>query len=216
MNDNFPAASWACIDWYGVPKIGHYFFQDSFAPLHAVVIFSRLNFAGTPVELPVFLLDDTNALRVSQWEVIVRAYDNHLYEVKKVVFSGEGSIQSPMRLGTFPLTFEETDSSPLLTVVEVVKDGQMVDRTFYWTNYEMQKGSLFTLPKTTLKLETMEGRATVMNMGDIPAVAVNVSQPGHLDTFTIEDNYFWLDPGETKTVVVNVTDNLVVSAWNAI
>ena len=24
MTDNFPAASWACIDWYGAPKIGHY------------------------------------------------------------------------------------------------------------------------------------------------------------------------------------------------
>ena len=43
LTDNYPAASWACIDWYGAPKIGHYFFQDAFAPLHACVLLNSLN-----------------------------------------------------------------------------------------------------------------------------------------------------------------------------
>ena len=51
LTDNYPAASWACIDWYGAPKIGHYFFQDAFAPLHACALFNSLNNMGTPASL---------------------------------------------------------------------------------------------------------------------------------------------------------------------
>jgi beta-mannosidase len=214
MNDNFPAASWACADWYGAPKIGHYIFQDAFAPLHACVILSRLNFEGTPVELPVYLLDDANALEGTEWQVVVRAVDSHLQEVKRQGFSGQGSVTAPLRLGEFPLSFEETDSSPLLIVAEVLKDGQVADRTFYWSNYEAVKGCLFSLPQTTLQMSVTGNQVTVTNTGDLPAVAVNVAQPGHLDTFTVSDNYFWLDAGESWTVEVNDTDGLTVGAWN--
>jgi beta-mannosidase len=215
MNDNFPAASWACVDWYGAPKIGHYVFQDAFSPLHACVLFSRLNFAGTPVELPVFLLDDADALAESDWRVVVRAYDRQLQEVKRTEFSGHGSIDAPHRLGQFSLSFEQTSSTPLLVVVEVIEGGELADRTFYWTNYEAVKGCLFTLPQTTLSLTVGAGVAAVQNTGRLPAVAVNVARPGHLDTFTVSDNYFWLDPGETRTVDVDAADGLTVSAWNA-
>jgi hypothetical protein len=148
------------------------------------------------------------------WRVVVRVFNELLQEVKQSTFSGQGSIESPFRLGSFSLDFEETYTTPLLTVVEVITNGLLTDRTFYWTNYETQKGCLFTLPKTALKLETNGNQVTVTNTGAIPAVSVNISQPGHLDTFTIEDNYFWLNAGESKTVGVNTTEGLNVSAWN--
>jgi beta-mannosidase len=37
LNDNYPAASWATVDWYGAPKIGHYIIQDAMTPLMATV-----------------------------------------------------------------------------------------------------------------------------------------------------------------------------------
>lgn len=237
MNDNFPAASWACVDWYGAPKIGHYVFQDAFAPLHACVLFSRLNFEGTPVLtstpnlldttedvqtsppmdillLPVFLLDDADALKDALWKVTVRAYDSSLKVIKRIDFEGSNSIVSPHRLGFLELSFEETDTTPLLIVTEVVKDGCICDRTFYWTNYEAVKGCLFTLPETKLLWTTAKGRVSIKNTGNLPAVAVNVGCPGQLDRFTVSDNYFWLDAGEEKTVEVNISDNITVSAWN--
>ena len=75
INDNFPAASWSTVDWYGAPKIGYYFVQDAFAPLHACILFSRLNFAGTPTDAldnDIFLLDDQDALAGKSWKVIVK------------------------------------------------------------------------------------------------------------------------------------------------
>jgi beta-mannosidase len=215
MNDNFPAASWACADWYGAPKIGHYFFQDAFAPLHACVLFSSLNFAGTPATLPVFLMDDADALSESPWQVVVGAYNGGLEKIVETSFDGKGSIESPVRLGDLSLTFEQTDTSPLFITVGVLRKGELFDRTFYWTNYEARKGCLFTLPRTALSLSVSGGRASVINTGSLPAVAVNISRPGHLDSFTVSDNYFWLDPGEERTVSVSSTEGLTVGAWNA-
>jgi beta-mannosidase len=59
-----------------------------------------------------------------------------------------------------------------------------------------------------------EGEVTLKNTGNLPAVGVNVARPGHLDTFTVEDNYFWLDAGETRTLKVSDTKGLAVGAWN--
>ncbi len=216
MNDNQPAASWATVDWYGAPKIGHYIVQDAYEPLHAAVIFSTMKMAGTPYNLPVFLLDDANALEDASWKVVVRAYNDQLVLIKDPKeFAGQGYIISPKQLGVFRLTFEETETIPLLIVSEVHKNNKLVDRTFYWTNYEYEKGCLFALPETQLELTILKNNQVIIkNTDDLPAVAVDVSCPGYLDTFTISDNYFWLDAGEEKTVTVSVTNGLTVRAWN--
>lgn len=163
----------------------------------------------------MYLLDDADALADSKWKVVAWVYDSGLQEVKRVEFEGEGSIKALLSLGTLSLEFEETDSTPLLIVVQVVKDGLVADRTFYFTNFEAEKGCLFTLPQTELEMSVKGNTVTVKNVGELPAVAVTVARPGHLDTFTVSDNYFWLGAGETWMVEVDATDGLTVSAWNA-
>lgn len=215
LTDNYPAASWACVDWYGAPKIGHYFFQDAFAPLHAAVLFTSLNCAGEALNLPVYLLDDANALDGGQWRVSVRAYDGQLTNVSSRDFTGVGKVDSPFYLGDFNLDANLTDTVPLFVVAEVLVNDIVEQRTFYFVNHEARKGSLFDLPKTTLELAVRDDKVVVRNMGGLPAVAANVSQPGHLHTFSISDNYFWLDAGEAVTLEVNSRSGLSVHAWNA-
>ena len=129
---------------------------------------------------------------------------------------GHGAVANPHKLGDFALTFEETDTVPLFCGVRGVwSEGALAQRTFYFVNFEPVKGSLFTLPGTELAFEARGSDVIVRNTGSLPAVAVEVSRPGRLDTFTVSDNYFWLDAGETATVGVSEVDGLVVSAWNA-
>ncbi len=215
MTDNYPAASWACIDWYGAPKMGHYFFQDAFAPLHAPALFSSTNTVGIPISLPVYLLDDAGALADSSWQVSARAYSGELQLIKREDFAGEGSVTNPHKLGEFTLTFEETNTVPLFVVTEVWRAGELAQRSFYFVNFEPVKGSLFTLPNTRLAFELRGNSVIVRNTGNLPAAAVDVSRPGFLDSFTVSDNYFWLEAGESRTLEVSETEGLVVSAWNA-
>lgn len=214
INDNFPAASWSCIDWYGRTKLGHFVYQDAFEPLTAVVLFPRLNFAGTPENLPVWLLDDNDELKDRRWQVNVRIYGGAFELVRNETYKGDGSISSVRKLGEIALKWDETDYTPLMTVVETVKDGLLAARAFYWCNFEYDKGCLFRLPSTTLGFRTEGGRVIVENTGKYPAVAVNVTG-SDMERFVISDNYFWLEPGEAHTMDVNDTEGISVSAWNA-
>jgi beta-mannosidase len=63
-------------------------------------------------------------------------------------------------------------------------------------------------------MEVKDGKAVMKNTGSLPAVGVNVGRPGHAGTFFADENYLWLDPGETKSVPVNETEGLKVFGWN--
>ena len=214
LNDNYPAVSWATSDWYGAPKIAHYFVQDAFAPLHACVLFESLNNHGKAVSLPVFLLDDNDALAKAAWRVTVRAFNGQLKLIKRETFTGKGGVGRVRELGRFALTAQETDTAPLLVVAEVAKNGKALDRTFYFVNYEAVKDCLFNLPATKLALRVEGNMAILTNTGDLPAVGAAVLRLGHLDTFTADDNYFWLDAGESKAVRVSHAEGLTAEAWN--
>ena len=214
MNDNYPAASWACVDWYGAPKLTHFFFQQAFAPVHATVLFDTFDVAGKAVTWPVHVIDDADDLAGSSWQVTVRAYDRSLQLVKQQQFNGSGGVARGRKVGEFALDAGQTRSTPLLVHVAIARDGARVNDTFYWLNFEAAKDSLTLLPKTTLSLRPSDGAVTVANTGPLPAVGVHLSRPGHADTFEASEGYLWLEPGESRTIRVNTTDGVIVEAWN--
>lgn len=216
FNDNAPAAGLATVDWYGTPKISYYLIQQSYAPLLAVTLFSRATTHGEPLELPVLLLDDADELNGISWNVAVRAYGADLSIIDEAGFSGEGSVGPVARLGELALSAEQTETAPLLTVTDVVCDGRLASRNWYFTNFQPTPGCLFALPQTNLSFTMGDGHVTIKNEGTIPAVGVNIACPSHPDSFFAHENYVWLEPDESKTIAVaSSTEELVVTAWNA-
>lgn len=214
MNDNCPAASWSTVDWYGAPKISHYLIQDSFAPLLGVVLYEKGVSFGERLSLPVFLLDDADDLTDSSWEVVVRAYGADLGLIRDQRYSGRGAVGKVKQLGEFTLEANQTKTSPLLVVIDVRKNGDLAQRNYHFTNFETAPDCLFELPKGSVSARISGDAVVVENTGRVPLVAVEIGRPGHLETFTVEDNYFWLDAGESKTVKASSTDRLTVDAWN--
>ena len=178
------------------------------------MLFETLNCRGKALSLPVFLLDDADALAGVNWSVKVRAYDCELRLIKAEEFPGGESIPRLRHVGDFRLTPDQSDTAPLLIVAEAHCSGQLADRTFYFVNFEAEKDSLFQLPRTTLALSVAPGEATIRNTGPWPAVGAAVLRLGHLATFSASDNYFWLEPGESKSIRVSDTHGLTVNAWN--
>lgn len=214
INDNYPAASWSTIDWYGAPKSSYYTIKDAFSPLRASALFGSINLSGKDATIPVYLLDDADALRDASWDVVIRAYDSGLKTIKSETYSGSGSIDRVRQVGTFRLSSQETSSSPLFTVVEIRRNKQLTHRSYYWSNFERNKDCLFNLPTTTLSMKVEGTNVTLTNSGSLPAVAAHVLRPSHLDTFTADDNYFWLEPGESRQIVVSDSRGVVAGAWN--
>jgi beta-mannosidase len=214
LNDNCPAASWATVDWYGAPKIGHYLIQDSFAPLLAVALFPAASSYEKPLTMPVYLLDDADALKDAKWEVTVSAYCAELGQIKAKRFSGKGSINCVKLLGEFSMDASQTKSAPLFMVLDVKRNGTLIQRNYNFTNFENEKDCLFNLPRTTVAVKTDGNIVSVKNTGRLPAVGVNITRPGHLDSFTASDNFIWLDPGESQTIRISHPDGVAIDAWN--
>jgi beta-mannosidase len=215
LTDVYPACAWAAIDWYGVPKIAYYVIQDAYAPVLACARFDQLSAPpGEPLRVPVFLLDDAGDL-TGPWQVIARAYDPSLTEIVRAEFPGHGAVDRVKRLGDLTLTAEQAQSAPLLVVTEVSHQGKTVHRTFYWLNYAGQPGCLFKLPAARLEVKAEPNALIVKNTGEVPAVGVHFDCPAISDHFTVEDAYFWLDPGEERRLEAGETQGVKVMAWNA-
>ncbi len=217
LNDNNPASAWSTVDWYGTPKIAYHILKQAFAPLHACILFPRISFAGEPVNLPVFLLDDAFALAQRDWKVRARVFGQNLEQI--ALFEHRGLAESWERvreLGTLSLTADQTFNIPLLVVTEVLVWNQVVDRTFYWLNYPQIQGCLFDLPPTQLRTERCEEAIIIVNEGTVPAVGVHFHSPEISDRFSCSDSYIWLDPQEKRTIATSHVDERVqVQAWNA-
>lgn len=214
LNDNYPAAAWSSVDWYGAPKIAHYIVMDSFAPLHGCVLFNKLNITGEGVSLPVYCLDDAGTLADPNAQLSVRAYNSRLELIRREVFNHHLPAEKVRKVGDFALSKDEVNSTPLFVVCDVIRNGKLMDRSFYWLNYEGERGCLFELPKTQLSFTQEQNCVIIKNTGHVPAFMVSVEAPGHSDTFTAGDNYFWLEAGETKEVTVNNQENIKVSCFN--
>lgn len=217
LNDNNPASSWSTVDWYGAPKIAYHVLQQAYAPLHACILFPRMSFAGEPVELPVFLLDDAFDLERYDWKVRTRVFSQDLKPIAMQEFRGGAEAwQRVRKLGLLSLNADQTFNVPLLVVAEVLKGNVLADRTFYWLNYTQIQGSLFSLPRTHLWNERLEDAIVIGNDGDLPAVGVQFDAPTITDRFSSAESYFWLEPGEKRTIKTSHVDERVqVCAWNA-
>lgn len=214
LNDNNPAISWSTVDWYGTPKPAYHILRQAFRPLHVCVLFDQLSSIGEPLSLPVYLLDDADALAGTSWQAVVRAFNAELDQVARAEFAGQGAAGRVKKLGIFELSPDQTQSIPLLIVSEI-RAGQSMLRTFYWINYTGIQGCLFRLPETRLALTAGPDRLTVENTDERPAVAVHfVSETGQ-DAFQCDDSFFWMDPGEHRDIAVNQTGDVNAVAWNA-
>ena len=218
LTDNNPAASWATVDWHGVPKIAYHVLRGAYRPLHVCLLFRRLTCVGVPLTAPVYLLDDNGDLDKQNWIVNVRAYGSDLQFLDQHSHAGIGSPDTVHRLFDFRLEIDQTWNTPLFVVAEIalMPGNRVVDRVFYWLNHAQVQGCLFNLPRTQLAIEAINADAVMIsNIGQRPAVGVHFDCPSISDEFSCADSYFWLDAGEERQITVSQLDGLGVAAWNA-
>lgn len=216
LTDNNPAASWATVDWCGVPKIAYHILRGAYRPLHVCLLFRRLSFLGAPVEFPVFLLDDLGALADESWTVRVSAFDSDLTLIKRSEFSGSGEQGQVARLGSFALDTDQTWSCPLFITAEISTANGLQDSVFYWLNYQAIQGSLFDRPATRLAIRADgDDAVTISNIGELPALGAHFDCPAISHRFSCADSYFWLAPGEERRIAVSQLEGVGAAAWNA-
>ncbi len=233
LTDVFPGCSWSTVDYYGVPKLAHWFVRDAFAPLQVCALFDSLDVEpGKELVLEPVVLDDLESLPDGA-TVTVRVLDALLREVARQAVAVPAGKQRVHRLGLVRLSVPAQGIAPLFAVLQVRAgdrpDTPCLDQTCYWFNFRSTPGCLFDLPATTLKavrwVEAGRSSLVITNTGQLPAVNVQIEDPESSDSLRLEDGCFWLDPGESRKLAVEVMPNvsgevhkprvLTVQAWNS-
>lgn len=214
MNDNYPALSWSCVDYYGAIKPMHYFAKKSFEPATSVILFDRTNLSCQEVSLPYFLLDDFSALKGKNIEVKLSVFNHSMQLVCDSVYSiiPQKRVE---RLPDIQLSRAQTDTHMLYFKTDVVDEsGKLIARNWYFSNYETKRGILLESAPGELEYKQNGKVVTITNTGKTPVLGIAIEVPGKASVLSLSDNYLWLDAGETKPIEMNINDRAIVSGWN--
>lgn len=225
LTDVYPACSWSTVDYYGVPKLSYFVIKESYKPFHGCLLFQSLRIREN-LKAPVFLLDDAGFMTSGSDEyknckVSVFAYDDKFNLIKESGYEINAEGKTVQKLGYFELEKESVKDSPIFLYVKTECMGKKKDSTFYWLNYQEKPGCMQKLPQTILNSRVVKedsagnGIMEITNEGSYPAVGVSVESIAEDCRFITEDSIFWLEPGESRRIRVNITENLTIKAWNA-
>lgn len=65
----------------------------------------------------------------------------------------------------------------LFFVVDVCSEGKRLSRNYYFTNYEVRRGVIMSMPRTEITMKRDGRQITVTNVGKLPAIGVYVESP---------------------------------------
>ena len=132
--------------------------QKSFAPLTGVLLFDRTNLSSQEVSLPLYLLDDCRRLNGKDYTVSVTVYNDRLDTVVCREFNGHSELETVKNLGNLDLNRVQTKSTMLFFVVDVCSEGKRLSRNYYFTNYEVRRGVIMSMPRTEKLFVARSGR----------------------------------------------------------
>ncbi|MGY0354405.1 glycosyl hydrolase 2 galactose-binding domain-containing protein [Enterococcus avium] len=218
LNDNYPAASWSTIDWYGVPKSSYYMVKHSLEPIKPVLLFNKLNQRGMPQEIPLYILNDNCRLRhFVNIDLKIQVYDENLNEVfrQEIPVSKYTFKNEIIELDAIKLDRKTMKGNLLFFVIDMIADGTFYNRSTYYQNIENNSGIIFDLPRTSVKMERLDARTVkLMNVGEFPALGVEVYNTTDPESFESEDNHIFLKAGEDRQFLVTSTNSIRIKGLN--
>lgn len=204
LNDVYPGSSWAVVDWFGSPKLAHYALKRAQRPLCAVPRLAGHEF-GEHAKIPFYVLDDADELRAdSRWEVYVRFFDKSLDKVGERRFPGTGPVGSVLKVGEAESDPARPLSSPSVVAWELSVDGKVCASDFIVVNIYNSPERCAGFAQTELKTALDgDGSCVVSNIGKVAAVGVMLDLGKDEDKAVVEDNFFFLPAGESRSIAVS-------------
>lgn len=102
----------------------------------------------------------------------------------------------------------------LFFVVDVCSEGKRLSRNYYFTNYEVRRGVIMSMPRTEITMKRDGRQITVTNVGKLPAIGVYVESPGYAHEFIASKIICGSIRESRKFIEVNVDYPVCVKGWN--
>ncbi len=227
---------WSYIDYFGVPKISYYFKKRSFEPLHVGALFDDcFTRPGTTFEARPFVHNETG-LALTGATLNMRLYDIRLNCIASKTQSVNVCADGVSHFDAFCYAIPKDAGDQVYFLLADLIDGSgtLLSRSFYCpragepcesTPYLENGPWISDVRNTRTSLEAvfmrdtdMTGVMTVSVTGSKPAYQIAIEAPGSEEFMTYEDNFFWLEPGESRDIKISMRKHvgkIRVSAWNA-
>lgn len=226
LTENYPAASWATIDYYGRPKIAHHGLRDVHAPVHIMAVFDSWDVKRGKLPMTIHAVNDTS--EPIEATACVRLFDGGFRSIEMFEVPASLPIDRAILLRDAGFEVPRRTERPLFLVLELKAGTTIIDRNWYFFDFVKQQGSLFNRPQTRVDASLAaddETIVTIANRGKVPALSVGFSFGPASDTWYAEESWLWLEPGEERRVILYQTepiegdphplDSFEVQAWNA-
>lgn len=228
LTENYPSASWAVIDYYGVPKRSYYTLREDFSPVRILATLETWDTIDGRLPMSIFAVNETS--EAIQGDAEVTLYDGRLEAIKTECHAVAVSTDASTRIADLDFRIPDNTEKPLFVRMDLkTSAGNLVDRNWYCFDFVAEQGSLFTRPHTTLAGELVrldDGLSLrVENTGALPAISVEFDLGKASASYYCEDMCFWLEPGEERTIKLFKThavdgqedplESIKVGAWNS-
>lgn len=189
LNDCWPAASWAGIDYYGNWKALHHYAKDFFAPIHASIV-------GKTDFIEVHVTNDFLEHQEVHIQLDLMSFDGKvLNTVRDSIILPENSNLEVWSISNRELLDDHSPQTSYLKVT-LVKDGELVDENRYF----FEKWKDLPLSNYDLSYELLkEADKVVIRLSSSSFVKSLYLQFEDLNG-RFSENFFDLEPGVEKVV----------------
>jgi beta-mannosidase len=195
LNDCWPVASWASIDYYGRWKAFHYYLRKLYAPVLVSPVYKSSN-------LDVYLVSDylkDKDVKLSM--TLLDFYGKELWKHKDKVQMAANTSKMVFA-EPFEKELKKYDKDKVFMHIEITENGKLLAEN----NLFFAKVKNLVLPKAKLKTNTttVDGKFCVKISSNVFAKNVFIDYADDKGSFS--DNYFDLLPGKVKTVWIDMNE----------
>jgi beta-mannosidase len=227
LTENYPACSWATIDYFGVPKRSQYDIQQAYQPIHAMAIFDAWNSENGALPVTIYAVNDSRQPVTA--DLRIQLFDGQFNALNDETTALTLPLDSAVQVREANFAIPDAAERPLFLLLTLQNEDGLIDRSWYYFDFVQQQGSLFTRPKTTLTAELAQENSvravTITNTGEVPALSVELHFGDASNTYYAASSGLWLEPGERVTIPIYETEavdgetrplaQITCSAWNA-
>jgi len=220
FNEIWPGCNWTIVDYYGKPKAGYYFYKRAAEFLHVEADYLKYTFApGSMFKSDIYVVNDFKK-RFDNVKVSATIYS---FDMKELwTNTVDTSIPADVSVKAFPINWKVPADmkEDVFFLALSLKDekGQTLSSNFYWfaaTRTRPLRGPVYAkLDK--LPVIDLKSSASLTLEGNDYVTRVNAENPSKNIGFFVwlkqdspeeglisySDNYFFLMPGEKKTVTI--------------